>query len=1204
MDFDAAYQVADLAVFNAIGRHLSDVETAILKGAWQGQTYEQIAETIGYSSSYVTRTAGPQFWKLLSQALGEPVSKTNFRIALERGEESGRVGEWEGERVEKKLFTPSPSYSLNPLSPPQADWGEITDVSFFCGRTVELDLLMRWIEADCCRLIAILGMGGIGKTALAAKLTRQLVETTTGQSEAVQAGFEYVVWRSLRNAPPLETLLADLILYLSDQTDTDVSLTRLLHWFRVRRCLLILDNVETILQAGDRAGSYREGYEEYGELFRTVGESVHQSCLILTSREKPAEIAMLEGMELNVRSLQLSGAADVAQAILRAKGLVGTEVQQQELGDRYSNNPLALKIVASSIQDLFGGEIEPFITQDTFLFNGIRRLLEQQFERLSYLEQSVMYWLSINREWTSITELLEDIIPAVSRSSLLEALESLSWRNLIEKRAGSYTQQPVVMEYVTERLIEIIATELITQRLNFFCRYALIKTTVKDYVRESQVRFFLGAIAMQFQNAFSDPADLSQQVRRILESLRQSENHTSGYGTGNLINLCHYLQVDLSGYDFSELTIWHADLQQSTMQRVNFSDAKLDKTVFSQVFGSMMAIALSPDGALLTAADKNGEIHLWRIADGQQILTLRGHKTAAWSVAFSPDNQWVASSGEESSIRLWDISTGQIFRVLSGHTTTVWSLAFTPNGQTLVSGSEDFAVNLWDINTGALVKSLRGHAGCILAVAASPDNQLVASGSADGTVRVWSIATGSLLCLLQGHAGSVRSVAFSPDSRTLVSSGIDQTIRIWDLASASSSQILSGHTGSVWTVAFSPAGDTLASGGEDGTIRLWDVTTGHILKTLQGHTSWVTSVCFKPDGQMLVSGSLDQTIRLWDTHIGQSLKTFRGYINWAQSVTFVLSEHAQHLVSSHTDHHIRVWDKVTGQLIKTLKGHTQGVRAIAFNSTHHLLTTGSDDTTVKLWDIAKGQCLKTLRGHRHWVRSVSFSPTEPILASASIDQTIRLWDITTGQTCHILRDHFQWVTSVAFSPDGQWLASGSDDHTVRLWRVKTGESVKVMAGHAHWVWTVAFSPDGQVLASGCEDGTIRLWSVSTGKTLSILGKSEGHTSSVTSIAFSPQGDILASGSNDRTIRLWNPKTGQLINVLNGHEGWIWAIAFDHHQSLVSSSKDETIRLWDVKTGKCLKVLKSDRPYEGMNIAGVTGLTEAQKVTLKALGAVD
>jgi hypothetical protein len=97
--------------------------------------------------------------------------------------------------------------------------------------------------------------------------------------------------------------------------------------------------------------------------------------------------------------------------LLTAKGLTGDETQKQQLCDRYGNNPLAVKIVATSIRDLFDGEIGEFLPEDTFVFNGIRRLLDQQFERLSPLEKSIMYWLAINREGTAIAELQSDMVP-------------------------------------------------------------------------------------------------------------------------------------------------------------------------------------------------------------------------------------------------------------------------------------------------------------------------------------------------------------------------------------------------------------------------------------------------------------------------------------------------------------------------------------------------------------------------------------------------------------------------------------------------------------------------------------------------------------------------------------------------------------------------------------------------------------------------
>jgi WD40 repeat protein len=1195
MNFEDVLDLVDETVFDKVGRRLNKVEIAVLQGSWQGQTYEEIADETHYSVSYLQRHVGPDLWKTLSEALEESVNKTSFQTVVERKrrnlthpdqgrkENKGTRAEILEETLEETLY--SSSFS-------RQNWGEAADVSIFYGRNQELDTLTRWVEQDRCRLVAILGMGGIGKTAIAIKLAHR-----------IQGTFESVIWRSLRNAPPLETLLSDLNPFLSHQQDTQNTLARFIYHLQRNRCLVILDNLETLLQGGDRAGQFRVGYEDYGELLRTVSESNHQSGVILTSREKPAEVAAYEGEELRVRSLSLSGSTEAAQSILQAKGLNGTEEEREILCDRYGNSPLALKIVATSIRDLFEGSIAEFLKEDTFIFNGVRRLLDQQFARLSQLEQSIMYWLAINRDWTTVAELYEDIVPTASKAKLLESLESLSWRSLIEKRSRQYMQQPVIMEYIAEQLIEKIAAELQTCDLNLFVRHALLKTTQKEYIRESQVRLILQSIGEELSKALGSREALRSQVQDLIATIRRLKP-SSGYGAGNLLNLCVHRQLDVTEFDFSGLAICHADLQNADLHRVNFARANFAKSVFTQTFSSILAIAFSPDSQHLATGDENGKISLWHIAESKLLWTRSGHTHEVRSVSFSPDGTMLASGSSDGTVRLWDGLTGQALKTLTGHTSWVWSVSFSPDGLTLASGSSDCTVRLWDVFTGQAISTLVGHADWIWAVSFSSDGTRLVSGGNDCTVRVWDAQTSNPIAALEGHIDWIRAVAWHPNGRPLASGSADHTVRLWDVETGAAIAILSGHQGRVRSIDFSPDGTRLASGSDDCTIRLWDIQTGQTLQTLTGHATQLWAVSFSPDGGWLASSSNDRTVRLWDAQTGQALKILQGYTSWVRSVCF--SPDGTQLASSSDDGMVRLWQLPTepgqvGSVVRTLPGHANQLWSVSFSPDGTLLASSGNDRTIRLWNTQTGQAVRILQGHTNWVRSIGFTPNRSQLISGSDDCTLRLWDIQTGQTLRTFTGHTNWVTAVDWSPDGTLLASGSADGTARLWNVATGQSIRILTGHIRQLWSVCFSPDGRRLASGGADGTARLWDAATGETLHIL---QGHTDQVWTAAFSPDGKILATGSSDGTIRLWETDTGQPLNTLQGHTAWVGTVAWSSTGTLASGSSDETIKLWDAQTGECWQTLRSDRPYEGMNITGVTGITEAQKATLKALGAVE
>jgi WD40 repeat protein len=1088
----------------------------------------------------------------------------------------------------------------------RVDLGEAVDVSVFYGRTTELGLLEQWLIQDHCRVVALLGMGGIGKTSVAVKLAQQ-----------IQVRFEYVIWRSLYNAPPLFELIGNLIQFFDNSqaleadlpNSVDGRILRLIDYLREHRCLIILDNFETILQSGAIAGSYREGYEEYGQLIRRVGKVNHRSCLLLTSREKPKDVASLEGQTLPVRSLRLSGLEAVdGQKIFEVKGFSGSESELRTIVERYAGNALALKIVATTIQDVFGGNLSEFLKQDTAVFGDIHELLNQQFAPLSNLEVDIMYWLTINREPVSLSELREDIVSPVLPQKLLEALESLARRSLVEKAtptlveksAALFTLQTVVMEYVANRLVEQVCEEIATQNIDLFRCYALMKATAKDYVRDTQIRLILKPVIDGLLSVFRSKRNLVNQLNKILVRLREESPLEQSYTAGNVLNLLCQLQTDLSGYDFSHLPVWQADLRNVKLHDVNFQNANLAKSVFAETFGGVLSVAFSPDGKLLALGDTNGEIHLYQVSDWKQLLSCKGHTNWVVSLAFSPDGRTIASGSGDFTVKLWDISTGECLQTLQEHDDEVWSVAFSPDGDTLVSGSDDQTIKLWSVSTGECLRTFQGHTSWVCSVTFSPDGQTLVSGSDDHTVRLWDINTGECLKTFRGHRDGIRSITFSPDGKMLASGSEDQTIKLWDVSTGECLKTFQGHLNEVYSVTFRSQGDILASGSFDQTVRLWSVSTGECVKTFYGHSSWVYSVAFSPKGELVASGSYDQTVRLWSVRTGQCIRTFKGYTHQVLSVAF--SPDGQTLASGSHDSSVRLWDVGTGQCLKTFQGHGAAIQSVAFSPNGQTLASGSEDRTVKLWDVSTGQVLQTFQRHRAAIRSVALSPDGQMLASGSEDQTVRLWHVNTGQALKTCQGHTNQIWSVAFSPQGMMLASSALEQTIRLWDVSTGECLKTLEGHTGWVWSVTFSPDGKLLASTSADRTLRLWSASTGECLKLLQVDTGW---LLSVAFSPDSRILAGSCQDHTVRLWDVSTGECLKVFEGHvRGWLRSVAFcPDDQTLASGGEDETIRLWDVTTGECLKVLKTEKPYERMNIMGVTGLTTATIATLKALGAI-
>ncbi|MGB3637620.1 MAG: NB-ARC domain-containing protein [Rivularia sp. (in: cyanobacteria)] len=473
----------DLA--SAKGKGLTPVEKKFLRGLLCGFSPAEIASKVYKTRSsstvrvYLSNGLYKYIEEMLSKQADYSIKVKNWSRVTQLLEKAGYKKAWiqfesvnNANSIKKKAA--EIANMTNMTSTSMQDWGEAIDASIFYGRASELTQVKKWILQEQVRLVVLLGMGGIGKTTFSVKLASE-----------VKDNFDFIIWRSLRFAPSPQVIFEQFLEVLSPQTLTkgqsiSSSISKLISCLRSSRTLIVLDHIDSILYSYNNENTedysgvlssnssiignssidmpsiqYLRGYEAFGEFIQRLGESQHQSCLLLTSREKPQEIAALEGENLPVRSLKLTGLNKLeTSSILESKGFADLkEEESEQIMQRYAGNPLFIKLVATAIVELFAGNIKEFLQQETVVFGDIRALLDEQFNRLSVLEKQIMYLLALNDDF-DLQKLQKELILRVSQRLTLEAVELLQRRSLIERLPEGFSLTPVLREYLIEKLIE------------------------------------------------------------------------------------------------------------------------------------------------------------------------------------------------------------------------------------------------------------------------------------------------------------------------------------------------------------------------------------------------------------------------------------------------------------------------------------------------------------------------------------------------------------------------------------------------------------------------------------------------------------------------------------------------------------------------------------------------------------------------------
>jgi WD40 repeat protein len=532
-----------------------------------------------------------------------------------------------------------------------------------------------------------------------------------------------------------------------------------------------------------------------------------------------------------------------------------------------------------------------------------------------------------------------------------------------------------------------------------------------------------------------------------------------------------------------------------------------------------VAVAISPDWQKFAVGDGNA-LNVYRLEDGQALLTLQGSSGQQTSPAFSPDGSLLASvalppGGEArtGSVELWRLSDGKL---LNSWEAGAGALAFSPSGKLLATWNAMTGIRVWGLPNGTLLSQTKGAP---IAVLFLPDGQTLVAADMNGKIQRYRAADGSQVDTIAASSPATSTLRLAPDGQTLAGLAGNGQISLWRLPQGQPLSNLKIQTNPGGVFAFLPNNNQMLTTLKDQVI-VWNLANGQQKTILSGFYPSERNLAFLGGGKGLASlsdGGMDGAASLQVRAIPDG-RTQCG-VDDLSALSLAASPTMQdggRIALGGSDGSILLLRASDCFKLKTAKAYLQQVQDVSFAPVDPLLVTSSMDAVQVIYYREPFQIMGFYNTPGGWVTPVRFNQHGNAIAAVSADGTISVWDYPVGRSLYKLQVSAQgYPASLAFSPDDAQLLAGAQDH-IQVWRTSDGKPI------ADWdvkgeIQSLAVSPDGSLLAVGLADGQVQLRSLVDGRLLRLLQAQNGPLSD---LAISPDGRYLASSGQDGTVRLW------------------------------------------------------------------------------------